>query len=308
MRCSFKSNWRRLAGAISAWSFAPPLMAAVLACVAATGACAQDQKGAQGGEQGKEATPQVLRETPPIATPQVAARKDTATLRIAAASDLQPVLPAIAEQFEKATGAHVVISYGSSSTLATQITQGGPFDLFLSADYTFAELVVAKGLADSMEPTPYAQGSLALWARKDSPMQPISMEKLKDPALKKLAIADADRAPYGRAAYAALGKIKLLAELGPRLVIGENVSQAAQFAESGNAEAAMISLTLAKSEHMSAIGSYVLVPQFDYPAIRQCGVVMKASPNRDGAHDFLHFLVSDAVEKQLEKQGLAPPQ
>ncbi len=267
--------------------------------------------GRQGQDQGVEKVPQVLREAPPSQDPNAAPEalpKLKGTLRIAAAADLQPVLPAIAEQFEKATGGHVLISYASSSTLATQIIQGGPFDLFLSADFTFPELVVARGFADSMQPTAYAQGTLALWARKDSPLQPISMEKLSSPTLKKLAIADQAHAPYGRAAYSALAKIKLLAALGPRLVIAENVAQAAQFAESGNADAAMISLTLAMSPHFKESGSYVLVPQFDYPAIRQCGVVMKHSRNREAAHAFLRFLVSAGVQKQLAKQGLGPPQ
>ena len=277
---------------------------AVLVCLLSGSGLSQDN----GGGQGKELTPPVLRTGPPRPTPQQPLKKETGTLRIAAAADLQPVLPAIATEFEKATGARILVSYASSSTLATQIIQGGPFDLFLSADYTFPELVVAKGFADSMEPTPYAQGTLALWARKDSPMQPITMEKLSSPALKKLAIADQAHAPYGRAAYAALGKIKLLSLLGSRLVIAENVAQAAQFAESGNADAAIISLTLAKSDHFRDLGSYVLVPRFDYPPLRQCAVVMKNSPNREEAHAFLRYLVSDAVVKQLANQGLGPPQ
>ncbi len=245
--------------------------------------------------------------TPPQPIPQSPLPRLSGTLRIAAAADLQPILPALAAEFQKATGVHVVTSFASSSTLATQIINGGPFDLFLAADFTFPELVVARGFADSRQPTPYANGSLALWARKDSPLQPISMNTLSNPALKSLAIADQTHAPYGRAAYAALTRLKLISALGPRLVIAENIAQTAQFAESGNAQAALISLTLAKSDHFRNLGSFVLVPKYLYPSIRQCAVVMKDSPNRTAAHAFLTFLVSDSVQKQLADKGLDPP-
>lgn len=255
----------------------------------------------------ENATPPSWR-TPPQPIPQSPLPKVSGTVRIAAAADLQPVLPTLATEFEKATGAQVVLSFASSSTLATQIVNGGPFDLFLAADFTFPELVVARGFADSNTPTPYANGSLVLWARKDSPLQPVSMNTLSNPALKSLAIADQAHAPYGRAAYAALAQLKLLSALGPRLVIAENIAQTAQFAESGNAQAAMISLTLAKSAHFRDLGSFVLVPKYLYPSIRQCAVVMKASPNPAAAHAFLQFLMSAKVQKQLADKGLDPPQ
>ena len=121
-------------------------------------------------------------------------------LHVAAAADLQPVLPVLAAQYEKAAGVKLAISYGSSATLTTQILNGAPIDLFLAADYTFPEKVVAAGLADTRDPTPYARGTLVLWARKDSPLQPLSMERLTDPRTKTIAIANELHAPYGRAA------------------------------------------------------------------------------------------------------------
>ena len=238
------------------------------------------------------------------ATPQHEPGKYSGTLRIAAAADLQPLLPGLAEQFEKATGMEVVASFASSSTLATQIINGAPFDLFLAADYTYPEQVVAKGLADTGGPIPYATGAVALWARKDSPLQPISMDTLSSPALKKIAIANPDHAPYGRAAYSALVKLNLIMPLQPKLVFAENIAQTAQFAESGNADAALISLTLASSAHLRALGTYVLVPKQAYPEIRQCAVVMKASKQTKAAHAFLDWLQTEAIQKQLNAQGL----
>lgn len=228
------------------------------------------------------------------------------TIHVAAAADLMPLLPGIAAQYEKNTGTHLDISFASSSTLATQIINGAPIDLFLAADFTFPEKVVAANLADTPSPIPYAQGTLVLWARKDSPLQPISLDTLKNPALKSLAVANPDHAPYGRAAIAALTSMKLIDALRSRFVIAENIAQTAQFVESGNAQAGLISLTTASTAHLQGLGSYVLIPKYDYPAIRQCAVVVRNSANRTAAHDFLNYLLSPKMQQQLAEQGLQP--
>ncbi|MDQ2924369.1 MAG: molybdate ABC transporter substrate-binding protein [Acidobacteriota bacterium] len=227
-------------------------------------------------------------------------------LRIAAAADLQTVMPTLVEAYEHATGAKLTVSYGSSATLEQQLENGAPQDLFLAADYSFPEKLVAAKLTDEKAPTAYARGALVLWARKDSPLQPLNNDSLSDAHLQKLAIANELHAPYGRAAVAALTKLGLLPKLKDKLVVAENISGAAQFAESGNAQAALISLTIATSPHFQEVGSYVRIPAVAYPEIRQCAVVMKASPNRGLAHDFLRWLTSDAVQANLLKLGLAP--
>ncbi len=102
-------------------------------------------------------------------------------LRVAAAADLQPVMPVLAQEYEKATGVKLAVSFGSSSTLATQILNGAPMDIFLGADFTYPEKVVAARLADESAPTPYAKGTLVLWTRKDSQLLPLNMERLTDP-------------------------------------------------------------------------------------------------------------------------------
>lgn len=226
-------------------------------------------------------------------------------LHIAAAADLQPVMPALAAAYEKKTGIKLRVSVGSSGSLVTQITNGAPFDVFLGADFIFPEKLVAAGLTDAPSPTPYAIGTLVLWARKDSPLQPLSMDKLSDPKLTSLAIADQEHAPFGRAAVSALQKLKLYAQLQPRLRVAENVAQAGQFAASGNAEAGLLSLTLASSGDFARVGSYVLVPDI-YPEIRQCAVVIKRSPHQKEAHDFLNWVLSGEVQNNLKKLGLRP--
>jgi len=226
-------------------------------------------------------------------------------IRIAAAADLQTVLPVLAPLYEKKTGVKLIISYGSSGNLAKQIQQGMPFDLFLGADYTFPEQIVAANLADTKDAIPYAKGTLVLWTRKDTPFQPLSLDSLSDPRVQKIAIADEIRAPYGRAAVAALTHMHLYDQLKPKFVIGENISQAGQFVESGNAQLGLISLTMAMSDHFKQLGTYVLVPNV-YPEIRQCAVVLAKSEHRTEAHAFLDWLLSSDMQSELPKLGLGP--
>jgi molybdate transport system substrate-binding protein len=225
-------------------------------------------------------------------------------LRVAAAADLQPVMPVLSQAYEHATGVKLVVSFGSSSTLATQILGGAPMDIFLGADFTYPEKVVAAGLADASAPTAYAKGTLVLWARKDSGLLPLSIERLTDPRVKTVAVANELHAPYGRAAAEALRKMKMYDAVSPHFVVGENITQTAQFVESGNAQLGLISLTAASTEHFKQLGTYVLVPTTEYPAILQYAVVMKNSDRRADAHAFLDWLLSSPVQEKLQNLGL----
>jgi molybdate transport system substrate-binding protein len=225
-------------------------------------------------------------------------------IRIAAAADLQPVMPVLAQAYEHATGIKLIVNYGSSATLATQILNGQQVDIFLGADFTFPMKIVAADLADSKSPIAYAKGTLVLWARKDSPLQPLHLEELTDPRVKSIAIADEFHAPYGRAAVAALRFMKLYDRIKPHLVVADNISQTAQFVESGNADLGLISLTAASSEHFKQIGSFVLFPPNAYPKIVQYGVILKASPSRSDAHAFMDWLTSGPIQANLPKLGL----
>jgi molybdate transport system substrate-binding protein len=227
-------------------------------------------------------------------------------VHVLAAADLQPILPHLAEAFEHATGIKLIASFGSSATLATQIVNGDPADLFLAADYSYPEKIVAANLADTSDPIPYARGTLVLFARKDSPFQPLDQNTLRNPHLERLAIADPLHAPYGLAAERAITALKLYDQLKPHLVIAENIAQTAQFVESGNAQLGLISLTSASTEHMRELGTFIRMQPGTYPEIRQCAVVMKNSAHRSDAHAFLDWLRSREIQHNLAQLGLDP--
>ena len=227
-------------------------------------------------------------------------------LRVAAAADLQPVLPVLAERYEKATGVKLLASFGSSGNLATQILNGAPMDIFLGADFVYPEKIVAAGLADGTAPTQYARGTLVLWARKDSPLQPITLDTLMDKRVTSVAIANDLHAPYGQAAVSALKRMHMYDQVKPHLVIAENIAQAAQFVESGNAQLGLISLTAASSQRFQTAGTFIRVPTSTYTPIMQCAVVMAKSDRRAEAHAFLDWLLKPEIQAVLATMGLAP--
>ena len=241
-----------------------------------------------------------------------------APLHIAAAADLQPVLPPILDQFHQATGIEAKATYEASVALTTLIQNGAPFDLFLSADLGFPKRLIDAGVADSAgiagangtggssSPIPYARGTLVLWTRKDGHWPNPSLATLSDPALKRLAIANPERAPYGHAAIAVLTSLNLIDALKLKFVTAENISQAAQFAESGNADAGLISLTSAKTPHLQSIGNYFVIPTGLYPPIEQGAVIVTNTTQRENARKFLDFLLSAPIQQQLAKSGLTP--
>jgi molybdate transport system substrate-binding protein len=233
-------------------------------------------------------------------------------LHIAAAADLEPVLPPILEQFQQTTGIHAEATYQASAMLTTQIQNGAPFDLFLSADLSYPKRLIDAGLADaagtsdSSTPVPYARGTLVLWTRKDSQLPPPSLDLLRSPLLKRLAIANPERAPYGRAAVAALTSLKIYEELKPRIVTAENIAQTAQFVDSGNADAGLISLASALTPRLASSGTYFVVPRDLYPPIEQGAVIVSKTSQREAVHKLLDFLLSPTVQAQLAKSGLTP--
>jgi molybdate transport system substrate-binding protein len=233
-------------------------------------------------------------------------------LRVAAAADLEPVLPPLLAQFEQQTGIHAEATFQASAALTTLIQNGAPFDVFLAADLGYpkrlmdAGLADSAGLADTSAPVTYAKGTLVLWTRKDAHLPPPSLALLSDPGMKRLAVANPDRAPYGKAAVTALQNLKLYGALQARIVTAENIAQTAQFVDSGNADAGLISLTSALTAKLTADGSYFVIPRDLYPPIEQGAVVVKASTQRDAAQKFLAFLLSAAVQAELAKSGLTP--
>lgn len=199
-------------------------------------------------------------------------------LKVAAAADLAFAFKDIGDAFEKKSGQKVAFSFGSTGLLATQIKEGAPFDVFAAANLSFAEEVVASGacLADTTQL--YARGRIVMWSR-DAANVPASLAELKDPRFAKIAIANPEHAPYGRAAKESLTNAGVWEAVSPKLVFGENVQQTLQFAQSGNAEVAIVALSLATVTG----GKYEMIDPANHQPLDQALVVCKGSPESKGS-------------------------
>ena len=229
-------------------------------------------------------------------------------LSVAAASDLQFVFPELARQFEAKTGNKVKVSFGSSGNFATQIKNGAPFDLFFSADITYPKDLELAGLIEPGTLYKYARGKIVLWAQRDSRIDlSKGLSVLLDPAIHKIAIANPQHAPYGRAAVAAMQHENIYDKVKEKLVVGENVSQTAQFVQSGNADVGIIALSLSLGEAMRSAGKYQVIPITDYPAIEQACAILKTSQHKQAAREFLTFIKSKAVANLLSTAGFTAP-
>jgi molybdate transport system substrate-binding protein len=231
-------------------------------------------------------------------------------LLVAAAADLNPALHDIAQQYEKKTGVRVKLSFGASGALTQQIQNGAPFDLFFSADMDYPKHLIADGQADAASLYQYSLGKLVLWVPASSPLdvERHGMAVLLDSSVKKIAIANPEHAPYGRAAAAALKHAGLYDRLSERFVMGENVSQAAQFAESGNAQAGFVALAHALSPAVKSMGKFWVVPADYYPPLEQGVVVLSRSQHKKEAADFVQYLKTRDASDVLRKYGFTLPQ
>ncbi len=191
-------------------------------------------------------------------------------ITVAAASDLSYALKDLAGRFETKIGDKVTLSFGSSGNLYSQIQGGAPYDVFFSADMEYPQKLATAGLVDRSSLRMYAVGQLVLWVPNSSSLDPqkLTMDLLVQPAVQRVAIANPQHAPYGRAAMAALDHFGLRNKVAGKLVFGENVGQAAQFVQSGNAQAGLIPLSLAVSPPMKDAGRYWELPPILIPS---CG-------------------------------------
>jgi molybdate transport system substrate-binding protein len=230
------------------------------------------------------------------------------SIRIAAAADVKFAMQDLAALYEKQTGAKVDVTYGSSGNFFSQMQNGAPFDLFFSADIEYPRKLQAAGIAEPGTLYEYAVGRIVIWTPGDAKMDVAreGWKALLDPSVQKIAIANPEHAPYGRAAVAALQKAGIYKRVKAKLVYGENISQAAQFVQSGNAQAGIIALSLAVSPSMSG-GKRWEIPADMHPAIEQAAIVLANAPNKDGAQAFLQFIKSDAARDTLEKYGFTLP-
>jgi molybdate transport system substrate-binding protein len=231
-------------------------------------------------------------------------------LTVAAASDLSYALQEAAATFEKQTGHKVRLSFGSSGNFYSQIQNGAPFDLFFSADIEYPKKLEETGLAEPDSLYPYATGRIVLWVPADSALDVarLGMKAVLDPSVAKISIANPRHAPYGRAAVAALEKAGIYEKISERLVLGENISQAAQFVESGNAQAGIIALSLAVSPAMRDKGRYFMIPTTDYPPIEQAAVILKSSSRKEIAAAFLTYLKGPEGAALMRRYGFTLPE
>ena len=234
----------------------------------------------------------------------LAACAEAQALRVAAAADLQFAMDDLSAKYEKRTGTKVAVSYGSSGNFRTQIENGAPFDLFFSADVEYPKQLVSRGLADADSLYVYAYGRLVLWARTGENLRLAErgFSALKDPRVTKIAIANPEHAPYGKAAVAALQKAGLYDEVKSKLVYGENISQAAQFAETGSAQMGILALSLTFATSTKD-GERWEVPADLYPPLEQGAVVIHGSTNKPAARAFLEFVKSAEAREVLSRYG-----
>jgi molybdate transport system substrate-binding protein len=230
-------------------------------------------------------------------------------ITVAAAADMSAALPELAAMYTKRTGEAVKLSFGASGNLTNQIRNGAPFDVFFSADEQYPQQLIVEGLAAKDTLYRYAIGRLVLWVPNDSPLDlsKLGIEALLDPSVKKISIANPATAPYGRAAEATLRHFAIYDKVSSRLVIGENISQAAQFVESGNAQAGLVALSHALAPAMKDKGRYWIVPLDAYLTLNQAAVVLSKSRQQDAARKFLEFLHTPEAASLLKSYGFSLP-
>jgi molybdate transport system substrate-binding protein len=224
-------------------------------------------------------------------------------VHVAAASDLNFAIKEIIQQFEHETGNQVRLTLGSSGNFYAQIMNGAPFDVFLSADMSYPRQLEKGGLAVPDSTFVYGVGAISLWVSKNSPikLEALGMRALLEPTVKKIAIANPEHAPYGRAAVAAMRNAKIYDLVKSKLVLGENVSQAAQFVQSGAADIGIIALSIAASEPMLRTGIPLPIPTNMYSPLEQGAVLLKrAGPAGKAFHDYVR---GPEARKILRKYG-----
>ena len=234
----------------------------------------------------------------------------TSELRIAAASDLQFALAELLKPFQQDhPDIHVSVTYGSSGNFFSQLSNKAPFDVFLSADAAYPQKLADQNLAQPSAVFRYATGHIVLWTPNDSKLDIKTRGRvaLTDPSVRKIAIANPTHAPYGRAAVSALKSAGLYDRVKDRLVLGENISQTAQFAASGSADVGIIALSLALAPQMSSKGTYFEIPADSYPPIEQAGVIMNSATNSHAAQVFRDYLLSDPAQSTLRHFGFSAP-
>jgi molybdate transport system substrate-binding protein len=236
--------------------------------------------------------------------PAIGHAASSAQMTIAAAADLHEAMDQVVAAYRRDhPAASINVVYGSSGVLLTQIEQGAPFDLFFSADSDYPRQLVAFGQAGGAV-KPYAVGHLVLWSASLD-MRGVRVADLVQPRFGRIAIANPEHAPYGKRAEQALRGAGVWEAVQPRLVYGENIAQAAQFARTGNALVGVIALSLALEPDSK--GSYAMVPDAAFQPLLQSFVLTKKGADNELAKDFERYVQSPPARAILARSGFSQP-
>jgi molybdate transport system substrate-binding protein len=229
-------------------------------------------------------------------------------LSIAAASNLVYALDALDAEFAKgAPGVTVTTASGASGSLVAQIEHGAPYDVFLSADADFPRALVKAGHASAGSLSAFAVGRLVLWTTEAGVDVSDIAALVRNPAVKRLAIANVATAPFGRAAKEALIRVGAWDDAQAKLVVGENISQAAQFVDTGNADAGFVALSIVIAPRLRGKGRWTEVPASLHGPLEQCAVITEHGAPNPAAARYIAFLHSPAAQAILVKFGYAIP-
>ncbi|MDQ3335097.1 MAG: molybdate ABC transporter substrate-binding protein [Myxococcota bacterium] len=224
-------------------------------------------------------------------------------IKVAAASDLAFAFREVGAAFEKKTGKKVTFTFGSTGQLAKQISEGAPYDVFAAANVSFVDEVVKEQACDGATKAMYARGRIVVWTKRGG--APVTaLTDLTDARFVKIAIANPEHAPYGKAAKQAFETAGIWDTVKPKIVYGENVSQTLQFAQTGNVEAAIAALSLAKA---SDDGEYMVIDENLHKPIDQALVVCKRGVNQAVAKEFAAFVNSDEGRAIMKRFGFLLP-
>lgn len=234
----------------------------------------------------------------------VTAADATTPLRVAAAADLGPAMKELVALHRERTQREATVTLGSSGLLAKQIEQGAPFDVLFSANVAFVDKLISHKLGVAESRALYARGRIVLWSRAGGIQPPDSLRDLSDARFKRIAIANPEHAPYGLAAQQALHKVGVWESVRARLVFGENVGQTLQFAQTGNAEVAIVALSLAIATPQ---GSWALLDEHLHQPIDQGLMVVAASADVPGASAFTGLVTGTDGRAILRRYGFVLP-
>lgn len=229
-------------------------------------------------------------------------------ITIAAASDLNFAFKELVAEYEKTSGNRVKLTLGSSGNFYAQIQNGAPFDLYFSADIGYPQKLQEAGLTVPGSLYRYAVGRIVLWTGNQSQLDVArGIDVLREPTIKKIAIANPKHAPYGRAAVAAMEHYHVYHASKDKLILGENISQAAQFVESGACDVGIIALSLALAPTMKTAGAYWEIPASAHPPIEQGAVILQRSKHQDAAKQFLDFVKGQTGQEVMTRYGFTVP-